>query len=81
MNNIQYLELLVTEAKRYRKTALDALLRDTHMHAAQNIPGRLTQADVDAVLVGFINSCGAKRGVDFALYSGDLVEVSPKEAG
>ena len=69
MKVIELLELLTDEAKAFR---LDHdYARNSHMHDILLSP---TQEQIDAVLVGFINTIGVRRGCDYALYTKDLLK-------
>lgn len=71
MTVLEILELLTKEAKDYRKECVKSINRNSHMN---NCKGQccISQDDVDAVLVDFINKIGVRRWVDYGLYTRDL---------
>ncbi len=70
MPKIEYLTIATNFAKDYRKDAMESIKRNNHMNSAT---GReIAQADIDALLVDFINFIGVRNGVDYALYTSDL---------
>lgn len=69
MNVTEYLEILVSEAKKFRQGAPQAVAANTHMHTGVLV----TQEQVDAVITCFINSMAASRwSFDLGLYARDL---------
>ena len=70
MTKIELLEHLLVVAKEFRKD-IGHYSRNSHMHEITEAPD---QKVIDAVLVGFINSVGVFQGVDYALYTKDLME-------
>jgi len=73
MRTIELLELLKKEAKEFRKDGPDAIVRNNHTHQA-GLSHPLTQDQIDAILVCFINNIAVRRCVDYALYSLDLTD-------
>lgn len=73
MNALQFLDIMKSRAVMYRKDAQASLSRNAHMNS---LAGEvlITQDDIDAVLVDFINFNGMQMGVDYALYVQDLSE-------
>lgn len=73
MNALQFLDTMKARATMYRKDAQASLARNAHMNS---LAGEvlITQDDIDAVLVDFINFNGMQMGVDYALYVQDLSE-------
>lgn len=71
MTVLEILKLLTEEAKDYRKRCVESINRSSHMN---NCKGKcnISQDDVDAVLVDFINKIGSRRWVDYGLYTKDL---------
>jgi len=67
----ELLDLLTEEAKVYRKNSVNSINRNSHMN---NSVGKcsISQDDVDAILVDFINHIGVRRWVDYGLYTRDL---------
>jgi len=68
MTAIELLNMLTDEAKEFRADH-EHYQRNSHMHDIRDCP---PQDVIDAVLTGFINAIGGRRGVDYALYSRDL---------
>lgn len=71
MKIIQLLNLLIQEAKDYRKKCKDSILKNKHMNNLKEEP-ILSQDTIDAILTDFINNIASKNNVDLALYSKDL---------
>lgn len=67
----ELLKILTQEAIIYRKHCVNSIDNNRHMN---NCHGdcKITQDEVDAVLVSYINNIGIRRGVDYALYTEDL---------
>ena len=59
-------------AKEYRKQAQDSVERNRHMNQIEE-GEQLQQRHIDAVLVDFINYIGLKHGMDYALYTKDII--------
>lgn len=59
-------------AKEYRKQAQDSVERNRHMNQIEE-GEQLQQRHIDAVLVDFINYIGLKHGMDYALYTKDIM--------
>lgn len=79
MTRGELLELLTTEAKKYRHTALVSIERSKHMNnlSPKDISKlkkeqQLTQKLIDALLVDFINSVGVGQCLDYGLYTKHL---------
>lgn len=73
MNTLELMKL-TKKAQYYRQDAKASLLRNNHMNeirANQNIDQKV----IDAVLVDFINYIGMKEGIDFGLYTVDLISL------
>lgn len=71
MTVLEYLQLLEKTAKLYRSHAISSIARNKHMNRLDGICG-LTQNEIDAVLVDFINYCGMCSGGDYGLKASDL---------
>jgi len=74
MQKIEFLTLLKETADAYRKTAKETIELNSHMN---NLNGQcdLTQDEIDAVLVDFINYLARNQGVDYGLCTKDLITV------
>ena len=79
MTRGELLELLTTEAKKYRSKALVSIRRSKHMNdlSLKDISKlkkeqQLTQKFIDALLVDFINSVGIGQCLDYGLYTKHL---------
>lgn len=72
MTKIQLLEYLTRMAKEYRKDCQNSVNRNKHMNDL-NGNFELNQNSIDALLTDFINMIGVNQGVDYALYSKDLL--------
>lgn len=83
MMTIEVLEQLAEDAKKYARGAQASLARNNHMNELGSrpckdlTPGEVeldtpSQAQIDAVLVDFINFVGMQRAVDYAMYTKDL---------
>jgi hypothetical protein len=73
MTKLELLNMLERGAKEYRLDANVSLNRSIHMNDLKpmvNIP----QKFIDALLVDFINFVGRYQGVDYALYTSDLIK-------
>lgn len=71
--------MLTDAAVRYKKDWRESLKRNNHMHKIDNTDVENTPENVfDAILVGFINHAGIEQGVDYALYTKDLLTHKPK---
>jgi hypothetical protein len=73
MDKIKFLEVMTELAKQYRVNAQDSVERNNHMNEIEE-GERLQQRHIDALLTDFINFCGTKNGIDYALYTKDLAE-------
>lgn len=73
MKAFDLLELLKKSAQNYRIDAPNSLIRNNHMNELMKNE-EVSQHVVDAVLVDFVNHIAAKHGIDYALYTLDLVE-------
>lgn len=80
MTKIDLLTMLTDSAVRYRKDCAASLVRNKHMNNCNREYGQhfLTQDLIDAILVDFINKIGVEQGVDYALYTRDLLTYKPK---
>jgi hypothetical protein len=72
MKAIDVLMQTTEYAKSYRKDAIKSVERNRHMNQIEE-GEQLQQRHIDAVLVDFINYIGAKHGIDFALYTKDVL--------
>jgi hypothetical protein len=74
MTMLELLNLLKEEAQIYRTHCINSINRNKHMN---NLKGEcsISQDDVDAVLVDFINNIAVKRGIDYGLYTEDIWET------
>ncbi len=67
----EFLNILKSNAKEYSIIAKTSIGINRHMNELRE--GELiNQEHIDAVLAGYINFIGMKRGVDLALYAKDL---------
>ncbi len=71
MTVLEYLQLLEQTAKLYRDHAISSIARNKHMNRLDGICD-LTQNEIDAVLVDFINYCALCSGGDYGLKASDL---------
>lgn len=80
VTTLDVLNALAKDAMLYRATAIESINRNKHMN--QTMGSEIDQADVDALLVDFINFVAARRGVDYAMYTSDLgpLPKPPKES-
>jgi hypothetical protein len=70
MSSIEFLVLNTNLAKQYRLQAALSIGRNAHLtNLSSKTP---SQAEIDAVLVDFINYVGTVNGVDYALNVNDL---------
>lgn len=72
MIKADYLDILTNNAKKYRKDANDSINRNSHMNRSTG--DEINQHDIDALLVDFINFVGMQMGVDYAVYTHDIVD-------
>jgi hypothetical protein len=72
MKAIDFLIQTTEYAKIYRKDAIKSVEINRHMNQIEQ-GEQLQQRHIDAVLVDFINHIGAKHGIDFALYTKDIL--------
>ena len=73
MTAIEYLERTTRYAKKYRSESQKSLERNRHMNQIEG--GELIQQRIiDAVLVDFINHIGTNMGVDYGMYTKDLID-------
>lgn len=72
MTMLELLNFLTEEAKDYRKNCINSINTNSHMNNCKS-GCSMTQDEVDAVLVGFINNIASKRWIDYALYTKDLI--------
>lgn len=70
MTKIELLKMLKKCAKDFRLDH-EHYERNSHMHQINEAP---EQEVIDAVLTGFINHVGIFQGVDYGLYSTDLIK-------
>ena len=77
MSKIELLDMLTKRARVFRADR-EHFKRNNHMHDLKEAP---PQEVVDAVLVGFINDIGIMQGVDYALYTRDLVAPEKEVSG
>jgi hypothetical protein len=67
---IEFLEILSSSAKKYAKNAQQSVIRNSHMN---NLKDPITQDQIDAVLVDFINYIASSKWyIDYAMYTTDL---------
>ena len=66
----EVLSALTEDAKIYREDAYESIIRNSHMNDTDGL--EVKPEFIDAILVDFINFIGARRGVDYALYTKDL---------
>ena len=72
MKAIEVLEKTADYAKKYRSESQRSLERNNHMNQIED--GEMVQQRIiDAVLVDFINYIGFKHGIDYAMYTKDLM--------
>lgn len=76
MNRGELIGWIKDRAVEYRKVATNSVARNHHMNALGG-HCRLTQDEVDALLTDFVNYCGVRQGVDYAMYTEDFA----KDAG
>jgi hypothetical protein len=72
MTALELLDLLTTQAKVYRKDAGALVLTNKHMNE-MNWDEQIDQRHIDAILVDFINHIAGRHGIDYALYTKDLI--------
>lgn len=80
MTKIELLELLKNHIVDYREKAVDHINRNRHMNALGGMCN-LSQEEVDALLIDFLNFVGMKMGVDYAMYTMDLPHEKLKSVG
>lgn len=73
------LDMLVNQAKKHREDTVDSINRDRHMNTLGGTCD-LSQEEVDAVLVSFINYVALCQGVDLALYTIDLTKPTTTQS-
>lgn len=72
MKAIEVLEKTTDYAKKYRSEAQQSLERNRHMNQIEE-GEQVQQRIIDAVLVDFINYVGIKHGIDYGIYTKDLM--------
>jgi hypothetical protein len=72
MKALEVLEKTADYAKKYRSEAQQSLERNNHMNQIED-GEQVQQRIIDAVLVDFINYIGVKHGIDFGMYTKDLM--------
>lgn len=72
MKKIELLNFLADQAKIYRKNCVSSINLNNHMNELKE-SCHVDQNVIDAILTDFINCIGYNQGVDYALYSKDLV--------
>ena len=72
MKAIEVLEKSTDYAKKYRKEAQQSLERNRHMNQIEE-GEQVQQRIIDAVLVDFINYVSMKHGIDYGIYTKDLM--------
>lgn len=72
MRPIEMLKKTTEYAKKYRNEAQQSLERNNHMNQIED-GEQVQQRIVDAVLVDFINYIGMNHGIDYGIYSKDLM--------
>ncbi len=72
MKAIEVLEKATDYAKKYRSEAQKSLERNRHMNQIEE-GEQVQQRIIDAVLVDFINYVGMKHGIDYGIYTKDLM--------
>jgi|TARA_R110002153_G_scaffold197760_1_gene351296 hypothetical protein len=72
MKAIEVLEKTTDYAKKYRSEAQQSLERNRHMNQIEE-GEQVQQRIIDAVLVDFINYVGMKHGIDYGIYTKDLM--------
>ncbi len=71
MNRGELLKMLTEFAKDYAPKAKESIVKNRHMNQlGESVT--VTQDEVDAILVDFINHVGMMQGIDFALNTSDL---------
>jgi hypothetical protein len=80
MRVIDVLESLKNYAIEYKKSGIiKSLIRNSHMNeVSKDI--KITNKEVDAVIVDFINYIAMMHGVDYALYTKDLTNEKKMSA-
>jgi hypothetical protein len=73
VSSIDVLNFLVSYAKKYVKEGKDSVKKNRHMNELEK-DDSVTQQQVEAVVVDFINYIGVKCGIDYALYTSDVQE-------
>jgi len=68
----QVLEKATDYAKKYRAEAQQSLVRNNHMNGIEDFE-KVEQRIIDAVLTDFINYIASKYGIDYGLYSKNLL--------
>lgn len=76
----EYLESLAKHAKAYVKNGVKYVKQNCHMNEITP-DDNITQEQMEAVVVDFINFVGARQGVDFAMYTSDLADAAPEQKG
>lgn len=74
---IDVLISLTNYSKKYIKDAKSSIIRNNHMNEL-NDNNNITQEQIEATIVDFINYIGATCGIDYALYTSDLKESIQK---
>lgn len=78
MTKKELLDMLTNIAIEYRKESYDSVFnRNTHMNNLGSIAKVISidaQDIIDAVVVDFINYVGSYQGLDWGLYTKDLVD-------
>jgi hypothetical protein len=65
-----FYDILIDMAKEYRLKAKENVIRNGHMNETKNF--NVSQTDIDAILVDYINFVMYKQGLDLGLYTKDL---------
>jgi len=69
---IEELEKTTDYAKKYRGVAQQSLERNNYMNQIED-GEQIQQRIIDAVLVDFINYIGMMHGIDYGIYTKDLM--------
>lgn len=74
MYKIELLDFLKNSADIYHTKAHITIVRNNHMNEIED-DELLEQRHIEAVLCGFINDIATRNGIDYALYTKDLIDT------
>lgn len=66
----ELIKWVADRATEFRKDCKESVERNSHLTGVEELD--VAQEQIDAILTGFVNHCGIRQGLDYAMKSSDF---------